>query len=352
MQCELQRRIQFLALRLRPGSARHYRVTARNFLRYLHLHFPRIRHAHQLRRDPHLLGWMQQLATRQPPLSISARIGHLLCLRRLLEDLQGPGLLLPEDIPRADHYLPRPLPAEDDALLQRQLRAIDDVRSNALLLLRATGLRIGELVDLPADCLHRLGDGDGGAEQWALRVPLGKLHSERWIPVDRDTRAVVARMLALGPAGRGYLLPRPPGRAQLGRNLRRALTAACQAAGCSGRYVPHQLRHTCATGWLRRGMSLPAVMKLLGHTTPEMTMLYIEVTQTDLQQQFLRASLHSPHELSAPLPPARAESLAEALRSALLILDASRTQTQSKLLDAFRRRILRLINAAQKLNAS
>jgi integrase len=346
----LYRQIQFLALRLRPGSAYHYTVTTRNFLRYLQQNFPHLRRASQLRRDPHLLGWMEQLASRKPPLSISARIGHLLHLRRLLEDLDCPGLLRAEDIPRADLRLPRPLSPEDDTLLQQHLRATDDLWSNALLLLRATGLRIGELVDLPLDCLHHV-EGD----HWALRVPIGKLHSERWVPVDLSTRDILARLTTLRctppvPPDHPFLLARRVGRQQLIVHLRHALTAAAQAAGCSRRFVPHQLRHTCGTDWLRHGISLLGVMKLLGHTTPAMTMFYLQVTQADLQRELFLAAQNSPHALPLPAIPSP-HSITDALRCALHLLDAYRTQSHSKKLDAFRRRLLRLLDIAQKLTA-
>jgi integrase len=256
----LFRHIRFLALRLRPASAYHYTVTARNFLRYLSHYFPTVRRPAQLRRDPHLLGWMEQLAARQPPLSMSARIGHLLCLRRLLDDLDLPGLLRSDDIPRADLRLPRPLSAEDDALLQQYLRSRDDLLSLALLLLRATGLRIGELVDLPLDCLHHIEQ-----DHWALRVPVGKLHSERWVPVDQSTRDILARMLALrqqpsqpSPDTDLFLLPRFVVRSSLMVRLRRTLTAAAQAAGCSRRLVPHQLRHYASSRTMPR-RHMPAI---------------------------------------------------------------------------------------------
>ena len=350
LSCALYRQIQFLSLRLRPGSAYHYTVTARNFLRYLQQNFPHLRRAHQLRRDPHVLGWMEQLASRRPPLSISARIGHLLRLRCLLEDLDCHELLRSEDIPRADLRLPRPLSPEDDTLLQQHLRATNDLLSNALLLLRATGLRIGELVDLPVDCLHHI-EGD----HWALRVPIGKLHSERWVPVDPCTRDILARLITLRadapmPPGHPFLLPRRIGRDYFIVHLRRALSSAAQAAGCSRRFVPHQLRHTCGTEWLRHGISLLGVMKLLGHTTPAMTMFYLQVTQTDLQREFFLAAKNSSHAL--PLPTISApQSIADALRCTLHLLDAYRTQSHSKKLDALRRRILRLIDVAQKLTA-
>jgi hypothetical protein len=60
-------------------------------------------------------------------------------------------------------------------------------------------------------------------------------------------------------------------------------------------------RHTFATEMLRSGITFPALMKLLVHSSPEMTMLYAEFTQTDLQREF-RAARSQPRHL---LPPPR-----------------------------------------------
>ena len=58
-------------------------------------------------------------------------------------------------------------------------------------------------------------------------------------------------------------------------------------------------RHTFATEMLRSGVSFPALMNLLGHSTPKMTMLYAEFTQTDLQREF-RAARAQPRHLVPP----------------------------------------------------
>ena len=79
-------------------------------------------------------------------------------------------LLGRDDVPRKEHHLPRPLTPEQDQLIQRELLRRNDLLSNALLLLRHTGMRIGECVDLSFDCLRPL-----GPDQWAIHVPLGKL---------------------------------------------------------------------------------------------------------------------------------------------------------------------------------
>src|SRR5437660_11845044 len=58
---------------------------------------------------------------------------------------------------------------------------------------------------------------------------------------------------------------------------------------------------------LRAGVSFPALMKLLGHTSPEMTMRYLDVVLTDLQREFELARSKPRH--LAPQPKASFASL-------------------------------------------
>jgi len=190
--------LRTLALTLRPSTVSSYRGVVRRFLAYLHATFPHLNQLSQLCRDPHLLGFLASLCDSQPPLSNTTRVGLLISLRRLLEDLSAnghplaPDLIRRQDFPPLPHYLPRPLPLDDDVRLQQELRRTDNLPAWALLLMRATGIRIGECLDLPLDCLRQI-----GPDQWGLLVPLGKLHSERLLPADADVRAILARMLAL-----------------------------------------------------------------------------------------------------------------------------------------------------------
>src|SRR5262249_43325496 len=147
------------------------------------------------------------------PLSSGSRAGHLIRLRRLIDLLADhaapppPGLLRSDDIPKPDDVLPRPLTPEDDARLLAELRRRNDLLSNALLLTRLPGRRCGEPADLAADCLRHV-----GGEHWALNVPVGKLHNERWTPVDAPVRDLVARLRFLATLAPGHaadrLLPR------------------------------------------------------------------------------------------------------------------------------------------------
>ena len=143
----LEAHIQTLATTLRRGTIANYRGLAHRFLSYLHTNFPKVRRLSQLRRDPHMLGWFRSLC--EQDLSNITRHKYLLELRHLLRDSGHhahsvrQGLILPEDFPPQPRYLPRPLSPEDDQLLQQELRRTDDLYSNALLLMRATGIRIG-----------------------------------------------------------------------------------------------------------------------------------------------------------------------------------------------------------------
>lgn len=69
------------------------------------------------------------------------------------------------------------------------------------------------------------------------------------------------------------------------------------------RIVPHQLRHTYASEMVRAGVSLPALMKLLGQVNPEMTMRYVDVAGSDLQREFHLARSHARHLAPPPKAP-------------------------------------------------
>jgi site-specific recombinase XerD len=361
--------IQTLATTLRPTTVRRYRCSVRHFLTYLHTAFPPLRCPSQLRRDPHVLGWLREMAQHHPPLSHKTRRDYLFDLRRLLEDLADnghtlqPGLIRPQDFPPQPSVLPRSLSPQDDQRLQEELRCRDDLSAQALLLTRATGIRIGECIDLAVDCLRCVGD-----QQWALHVPLGKLHTERLVPADENIRSILARILslrALAPSAwlarhPGFLLPRPGHRDDLFKTLRRALADSARRAGCPQHIVPHQLRHTFASEMVRLGISLPALMRLLGHKDIRMTLRYVTVTQVDLQRQFHLArqnatQIHRIPDLSLPpdasLATADLPGITRALATTRHLLEMFRRQlTNEKTRLQLRRLDQRLLKVASRLD--
>src|SRR5947208_14727829 len=286
------RAVDSLGAALSPETTRHQRGTARNFLSYLGADHPEVQRLDQLRREPHILGWMSRLRSQVPPLVTASYSNRLFALRGICNELawmeQLPELahlLRREDLPRLPQRLPRPLTAEQDELLQQEFLRRNDLGGNAFLLIRHTGMRIGECVDLSCDCLRAT-----GPDQWAIHVPLGKLKTERMVPVDSFVCELLRRLRffrSLDPLpADGQLLACPSARDTLLRHFRDYLHQVCHSLGLSTRIVPHQLRHTYATEILRAGVTFPALMKLLGHTSPEMTMQYLDVTLYDLQREF------------------------------------------------------------------
>lgn len=300
-----QRAVESLTAAQVWDSARQYRGTARDFLIYLGEDHPDVTALCQLRRDPHILGWFTHLRALAPAVYIS----RLMRLRCILEELawtaQLPDLahlIRREDSPRPPQRLPRALTAQQDQSIQQELLRRNDLAANLFLLQRHTGMRIGECVDLSWDCLRNV-----APDRWAIHVPLGKLKTERMVPVDSFVCVLVQRLRffrsfdPLPPDG--HLLSRPHGKTALIRQLRHYLHEVSAAAGIPVRIVPHQLRHTYASEMVRSGVTLPAVMKLLGHADPGMTMRYVQVTPNDLQNEFQMARSQPRHLAPHPKAP-------------------------------------------------
>jgi site-specific recombinase XerD len=307
----LHEQLHTMAATHKPATIQYYRGQANRFARYLRQNHPELRSPGELQRNPHILGWLRSLAQENPPLTNRSRRAALMCVRRLLEDLADNGyplrdaLILNQDFPPHDRYLPIPLSPEVDGLLNEQLRRADDLLSNALLLIRATGMRVGECLRLNRASLRHL-----GGSQWALHVPLGKLHNERWVPVDEDARRIFDRILSLvGPlpeqtpdSSSCPLLLLPDGKTVSYQRISTALKKAAKQAGCPPARL-HQLRHTYATVMLRAGISITALKEILGHRDIRMTMGYVQVTQKDLQREYhsareKMAAVHNVPELS------------------------------------------------------
>ena len=218
-------------------------------------------------------------------------------------------------------------------------------------------MRIGECADLSCDCLRST-----GPEQWAVHVPLGKLKTERMVPVDSFVCVLVQRLRffrSLDPLpGDGRLLARPLTKEALVRQLRDYLHQVCHTLGLSTRIVPHQLRHTYATEMLRSGVGFPAVMKLLGHTSPEMTMRYIDVALSDLQREFQLARSQPRHLAPPPKAPlatlrASLDGVIDSLLTAQHVLEMFRRALPNgaarSCLDRLSNRLTKIVTEARKL---
>jgi Phage integrase family len=153
-------------------------------------------------------------------------------------------------------------------------------------------------------------------------------------------------------------LARPGAKDTLLRHFRDYLHQICHSLGLSTRIVPHQLRHTYGTEMLRAGVSFPALMKLLGHTSPEMTMQYLAVALTDLQREFELARSKPRHLVPQSRVPSASlrtglAGVLDSLRAAQHVLEMFRRslpdQSSRRRLNRLSNRLTKILSEARKL---
>ena len=311
---EVVRYVETIATTLRPYTVAGRTKALRVFFDWLADQHPEVTRLDQIERTGHIepyLAWACHRPWRgknreRRSIGLVAFHQDVVDLRCFFEDIAGWGwasapprrLLFYADIPRTPDALPRALTPDVDRALMAAIAGLDDLPvRTGLLLLRATGMRVGELLDLQLDCLLDF-DKHG---TW-LRVPLGKLNSERVVPLEPDTVALIDTWMAY--RGRQRALPHPRdgrpteflfvehGRRLTSFRLRNGLLAAVDATELGGRdgqrmhVTLHQLRHTFGTSLINGGMGLPALMALMGHVTPEMTLRYAKLASPTIRSAY------------------------------------------------------------------
>jgi site-specific recombinase XerD len=202
------------------------------------------------------------------------------------------------DLPKLPQYLPRPLTDEADRELQRRLNSAKEPGAWALLLMRRSGLRIGELRNLEYHCIRP------DERRPLLKVPLGKLNSERLVPLDAGAVELVRRLQSVGLRPRSWLVPGAGGARMSYDRIRRLLRIHSHDLPDPVRITSHRLRHTYATEMLSAGMSLPGVMRLLGHRDYHMTLRYTAITPETVSNEYDKAlaQLATKYQLPARKP--------------------------------------------------
>jgi integrase/recombinase XerD len=148
-------------------------------------------------------------------------------------------------------------------------------------MLYATGLRVSELVALPASAARH---------DARVIVVRGKGNKERLVPLnDAAKRATAAYLVLLAQSGRDakskWLFPSFGESGHLTRqHLARDLKTLAAAAGLRAAQVsPHVLRHAFASHLLHNGADLRVVQTLLGHADISTTQIYTHVLEERLK---------------------------------------------------------------------
>lgn len=273
----------------KPSTVANYRLVLKGF-------YDHIKNIDSLSQD-NLRNYFLNLCSR--PLAPYTQVNYLLAVKKYLAWEVERGSLS-EDLlevfdrkyfPKVPEYLPRPLSLENDRLLQERLQTSNSPYAPLFLLLRHTGMRISELINLPQDCVLTTLKNEN-----YLKVPLGKMNNERLVPLTEESLELIAR-----------IKNNPPLRKKHRRSQKRLIglsgTLPSVYGFLSHRFEEilegmmdgdkpitfHRLRHTYATTLLTGGIGLVSLMKLLGHRRIEMTLRYAKVTSSHLRNEYFKA---------------------------------------------------------------
>ena len=229
----------------------------------------------------------------------SSQARRLSALRQFFKFLYGEGLRADDptgilDAPKKGRALPKTLGVDDvTRLIARAEAEAAEPGGNLLLkrrmhllveLLYATGMRVSELVSLPASVLAQTG---------RFLVVKGKGNKERLVPLSRAAvsalelyREALTAASDDDPAAGDFLFPAESREGFLPRQVfARDLKALAGRAGIRATSLaPHVLRHAFASHLLQNGADLRAVQELLGHSDISTTQIYTHVLEERLHQ--------------------------------------------------------------------
>lgn len=185
-----------------------------------------------------------------------------------------------------------PLSVDEVARFWSSFRTSRDLAIVGLMLLQ--GLRSQEVLDLNRDDLL-LTDaqirvrGKGNKTRFLPLAPEAAQLLDHYLRLERPTTAANALFVSLKGPARGARMT-PAGLRSLFRHHRR--TTGVKIAN------PHRFRHTFASDMVRAGVSLPALMQLMGHAQIQTTLVYMQVTPLEVYQQYA----HAVAQLIRPVP--------------------------------------------------
>lgn len=187
---------------------------------------------------------------------------------------------------------PRPLPDSVYEQVLRNLHRLPDYSRNLTTIMAYTGLRVGDALHLKEDCLEFDGSGDPRLRWFNMKMN----REDRPLPINNEVADAIRRQRELVKDvpdiyGERYLFRTSRG-VFLTETYRGHLDRWAKDVPILGpdgqvyRIQTHQFRHTVGTQMINNGMGIADVMTYLGHSSPEMTMAYAEITDDTLKQKF------------------------------------------------------------------
>jgi len=211
-----------------------------------------------------------QTVKRLSPSSINLRLAAIRSFLRHLGrtlKVRGPKQVTP------------PVKALSARELGRLLAAAEGSRRDTALLnlLARAGLRVGEVVRL------RLEDVElNGRSGWLL-IHNGKGNKNRQVPLNSDARYALKAWLSERPqSATVQVFLSHTGQALAERDVQRMVADYARIAGVEA--TPHTLRHTFATRAMEKGVDMPTLAAVLGHSRLETTSRYLHPTAERVQE--------------------------------------------------------------------
>jgi integrase len=299
----------------RPQTVRHARDALRRLVTWMREAHPEMTSLAELHREhaEEFLCWLGTQVSQHTgaPLSISLRRTVITWITRFVtetaawgwDDVPDRVLFSRTDIPKTSRPLPRFIPDQELAALMAAVDQLPDpYQRTALIVARWSGARRDEIRRLAVDCLDTYPDGHP-----RLRIPIGKGHAERMIPLHPQAAEALQPVIEL--ARQQQARPRfdpSAGRAVQhvflvrGKLLSTAflfelsLKTACTAAGLvdpTGKptITAHRFRHTIGTQLAEGGARIQTIMAVLGHRTPNMSIIYASLSDPTVKQQYQEA---------------------------------------------------------------
>ncbi|TIQ41844.1 MAG: phage integrase family protein [Mesorhizobium sp.] len=293
------------AMGARPSTVEKYRNSGRHLANWLWDHEPDMESFSEVERE-HILTYAAALV--EDGLSLDVQLQRLCGLSVMFHDATAwdwpdaplRPIIGSRDLPKRPTRLPRFIPAEQLDRLMSAVGALPDIHQRAALIVaRWSGARRSEITRLEYDCLDAYPDGTP-----RLRIPAGKTGKERMVPLHPEAAAVIREVQALDPPGRGFTDERTgvevrrlfslKGKCISPQTLFEAsLEAACRTAGLvddRGRatITAHRFRHTVGTELIEGGARVHTVMKMLGHTSTGMTLVYAHLSDASVREDYLK----------------------------------------------------------------
>ncbi len=211
-----------------------------------------------------------------------------------------PHLIRHEDYPTKTKTLPRFIPEEVIHQLNKHLDDLPEPVMRMVLVIQECGLRIGELCQLPFNCLKQ-----DSKENWYIQFMRWKMLEEDSIPVSPELAKVIKeqqqyiqkhigndyKYLFCGRSQNAYdsFIPKAKVMAATAfANYLKRLAEKFDIQDKSGKrwdFQSHQFRHTLGTKMINNGVPQHIIQRYLGHKTPTMTQIYAHIHDETLRKQ-------------------------------------------------------------------